>query len=178
MLEMVEHNQVLVIEAKNGKELLFTSPYIIRKGYLSFKFVSIDDITAEYCFERKMLILKTEKKEIGVKLSEESIEWLDSFYNEEFAKVNEYYAKCLTGKIDLIISCGDFVDTMELIETSYNPYYRKVFEYTLNAYFNTKDLDIVDLGKLVLSKINLSKYSLTNTDGWEYYIVPLTDVKK
>lgn len=177
MFTIIENDTIITVETKTGKDLMFANPYISSKGFLTFKVVSLEGITAEYSFEEKMIILNTGSKKFGLKISEENQKLLDEFYLIEFEKVNDYFARSLSGNVNLIISDNN-VDTKEVLENSYNPYYVKVFEYTINHYLNTKDLDLTQLGNLILSKIDLSKYELNDDDGWKYYIVPLTDIKK
>lgn len=176
MFTIIESDTIITVETKTGKDIMFANPYISSKGFLTFKVVSLEGITAEYSFEDKMILLNTGSKKFGLKVNEVNQKWLDEFYLVEFEKVNDYFARSLSGNVNLIISDNN-VDTKELLGSGYNPYYVKVFEYTLNQYLKTKDLDLVQLGNLILSKVNLSKYELIDDDGWKYYIVPLTDVK-
>lgn len=168
--------KVISIKTKQGKGILLSNPYISKKGFIQFKDISVSSIEAEYSFEKKILSLKVKNKEVIIKLSKSDREWLDVFYEEEFKKANDYFIKGLSGDIELIIN-DNFVDTKELIENGYNPYYIKIFEYFINKYFKTENLDIIKLNKIILERIDLNSYKLTNKDGWEYYSVPLTDIK-
>lgn len=173
-----DETTIIKIPTVIEKDLIFADPYISRKGFLTFKASSTDYITAEYDFEKKVLVLKTSKQKVGVKLEEDQKSWLNDLYSKEFIKVNDFFARGMKGDIELLISNRKNVDTIELIDNCFNPYYIKVFEYVVNNYLDTKDLDYFKLTELLLSKIDLSKYSLIDNDGWKYQLVPLTDIKK
>lgn len=177
MINFCERNDIITVESKAGKDICFINPYISRKGFLTFKDTSIEGVDAEYDYLAKVLILSTKTKKFNLKISQDKIDWLDKFYQDEYEKVNKYYSKSVSNNVELIIT-DTGVDTKEILESGYNPYYVKVFEFATNKYLGTKDLDYNDLSKHILANIDISKYPLVEDDSWEYRIVPLTDIKK
>lgn len=170
-------SDLVLIKTKNGKDLLFEKPYIYRKNILKFSDFSIEDVNAEYDREMEAIVLDTKTKKFKLLISDEDVNWLNNFYDDEYTKANQYFNSLCKNTANLLIN-KDSVESKELVENRYNPYYFKIFEYQLNHILGTKDLKYDELKKEILNKIDLTKYEEEQDENYSgYKVVPIKDIK-
>lgn len=176
----------IVIERENAK---FSYPYIIRKGVLGFAVSEIDGhvFLNTNCvfvdFKTKSVIVEGLETRLKFELSEEELNTLNAFFNEEHSNLTNYFKNLMSGKEKIYIFpefekmliapetyfTGD-IESLNMIEES--------FKFVLNKLTKnkiSKDCSIAELQSDLTKRIrdiNFGAYKLMkeNENSEEVYI--------
>lgn len=131
--------KTILVTTDNKKGILFINPFIIRKDKLKFEQNTLG-IDSEYDQVKKRIYLEipigADKRIIELTPDKETIDILDDFCKSEFKKVNDFYERISTKKMDIWISDSK-VYTKELLNTGFQIYYLDLFIYSMNQILKT-----------------------------------------
>lgn len=174
----------ILIPTTNNLNILFINPSIESQTMLKFKkntcsTESYYDLTTKKILMKMGNSAEANTDYIHLKLSNETIEILETIHKNEYSKINLFFNSLNIGTCKLLINEDKtIIDTKELIDNCYNPYYCKLFTYFINSKFKQNFKNIEDIQSFLLNKVDCSKYSLENIEDYgNFYIVPIKDIK-